>query len=145
RALEIYYGTGEPMSSLKNTDNKGLIEPEIIIGLTMPRDILYRRINNRVDRMVKKGLVDEVKMLKDLGCGPECQSMQGIGYKEFFPYFEGKASLNDTIELIKKNSRNYAKRQLTWFKKYRNTLWINSEMAGVSVIGSIVCDYIKRG
>ena len=125
RAIEIYEVTGKPMSEY----NKDFRKPRednnlIMIGLNMERSKLYNRINQRVESMIEEGLIEEVKSLFDMGYNKELVSMQGIGYKEIILYLEGKISLNESIELIKKGTRNYAKRQLTWFKRDNRIKWV---------------------
>lgn len=118
RALEIYYTTGKTMTE-QNAMSK--IEPSpyefILVGLNIEREKLYERIDKRVEIMVERGLFSEVQGLLDSGVSKDAQSMQGIGYKEAVLFLEGEISKEESIELIKKNSRNYAKRQLTWFKR----------------------------
>jgi len=96
-----------------------------LICLTRNRDELYDRINKRVDILIKKGLIKEVSNLLERGLTEEDISMKGIGYKEIIGYLDGQYSLDDAIELVKKNTRHYAKRQLTWFKRYKNMKWFN--------------------
>ena len=107
RALEICESGEKPKMSKPDLDAK-------ILALTRDRQELYEGINKRADRMLEAGLVEEVKGLLDMGIDPKCQSMQGICYKEVVPYIEGRMSKEDMVELIKKNTRNYAKRQLTF-------------------------------
>jgi len=95
--------------------------------LNMDRAALYKRINLRVDLMMENGLIDEVESLKARGYKGDMQSMKGIGYKEILYYLEGKMTLEEAVELIKKSSRNYAKRQLTWFRKDPRVKWINKD------------------
>ena len=89
------------------------------------REVLYDRINKRVDIMMEKGLVDEVSDLIKIGIDTEATSMQAIGYKEIIEYLDGKTSLSDAVDKIKRESRRYAKRQLTWFKRNEKIHWIN--------------------
>lgn len=98
-----------------------------IIGLTLDRDKLYKRIDMRVDKMITDGLPEEVKGLLDRGITFENQAMQGIGYKEFKPYFENNKSLEEVTEEIKRNSRRFAKRQYTWFNNQTAIKWFNSD------------------
>ncbi|MFC2471968.1 MAG: tRNA (adenosine(37)-N6)-dimethylallyltransferase, partial [Lachnoanaerobaculum gingivalis] len=93
--------------------------------LNPPRDILYERINQRVDIMVGKGLVDEVKSLKERGLSKANISMQGIGYKEILEYLEGDTSIEAAIENIKQNTRHMAKRQVTWFKREKDVIYVD--------------------
>nr|WP_216656355.1 MULTISPECIES: tRNA (adenosine(37)-N6)-dimethylallyltransferase MiaA [unclassified Enterococcus] len=101
-----------------NSSNQAFAYDFKVIGLNTNRELLYQRINQRVDLMLTAGLVEEAQWLKNKY--PKSQACQAIGYKEFFPYFEGQANLDDSIELIKRNSRRYAKRQLTWFRNRMN-------------------------
>ena len=118
RAIEFYRTTGKTISEhqreTKLTESR--YEP-IMVMPDYERDVLYERINIRVDKMLAEGLADEVKRLLAMGCTPESQSMQGIGYKETIEYISGKISLEECAELIKMNTRRYAKRQLTWFRR----------------------------
>ncbi|NBI07933.1 tRNA (adenosine(37)-N6)-dimethylallyltransferase MiaA [Senegalia massiliensis] len=126
RALEIYYETGKPMSEGYNNFRKP--NPDfnlIILGLYMDREKLYKRINLRVDMMIKEGLVDEVKDLLDKGYEKSLVSMQGLGYKEIIGYLEGSYSLEKAIELLKRDTRRFAKRQLTWFRRDDRIIWFN--------------------
>ncbi len=95
-----------------------------MIGLSMEREKLYQRINERVDQMMKEGLLEEVQWLYDRGLQGS-QSARGIGYKELLMHLEGKASLSEAVELLKRNSRRYAKRQLTWFRNKENVEWFD--------------------
>uniref|UniRef100_UPI004047D288 tRNA (adenosine(37)-N6)-dimethylallyltransferase MiaA n=1 Tax=Mariniflexile sp. TaxID=1979402 RepID=UPI004047D288 len=122
RALEICMGTGQPYSSFLNKKNIHRNFKTISIGLTAERETIYHRINQRVDMMMQQGLLDEVKNLftfKDLN------ALNTVGYKELFNYLEGIWTLDFAISEIKKNSRRFAKRQLTWFKKNEDTLWFD--------------------
>lgn len=112
RALEVYIKTGHRFSEQQNAENQ---YDAFVIGLTTDRSLLYQRINERVDQMMKTGLLNEARHLYDEG-GQEFQSGKGIGYRELFPYFEQRIPLDDAVDLIKKDSRHYAKRQLTWFR-----------------------------
>lgn len=132
RALEIYETTGQKKSEIDNIKESGFIKP-LIIGLNYPREILYERINIRVDLMVDAGLLKEVEsLLKDYNKNDK--GMQGIGYKELIPYFNGEENLNNCIEKIKQNTRNYAKRQITWFKKQQNIIWFDKSQESVDEI-----------
>lgn len=126
RALEYYHDTGMPISE-HNAAQQERISPYnfIYFVLTDERSRLYERIDTRVDEMFKSGLVDEVKWLLNNGCTPDMISMQGIGYKEVVSYLDGEMGLDETIELIKKNTRHFAKRQLTWFRREKEVEWID--------------------
>lgn len=126
RALEIYNETGKPMSEYYKDFRKPNDKFDIVmIGLTMDRDKLYERINERIDIMMDSGLIDEVKSLLDRGYDENLISMQAIGYKEVIQYLKGECSLEDTIEILKRESRRYAKRQLTWFRREERVHWID--------------------
>jgi len=128
RALEVYKLTGETISGY-NSRKESYECPYNLeyYVLTMDRTALYDRINQRVDKMMDMGLIEEVKNLKERGYTSDMQSMKGIGYKELLYYLDGRISLPEAIELVKKGSRNYAKRQLTWFRKDPRVQWINKD------------------
>ncbi|MDD4781679.1 MAG: tRNA (adenosine(37)-N6)-dimethylallyltransferase MiaA [Tissierellia bacterium] len=126
RALEVHDITGKKFSEM-NTDirkSSNKYEP-ILIGLGMDRKILYERINERVDKMVKEGLIEEVKGLLNKGYDKNLISMQGIGYKEIIDYLDGNIELKESISILKRNTRRFAKRQFTWFLKDKNVKWFN--------------------
>ncbi len=121
RALEINIAGG-----IQKIDTKGLSSfSPFIIGIEWPREELYARINLRVDNQVKRGLLQEFKMLIDKGFKPDLPSMSSLGYKELLPFLRGQSELEPALEEIKKNTRNYAKRQITWFKQYKDIHWLN--------------------
>ena len=120
RALEISHFKGEKKTSESEID-------ALVFALTLDRKTLYERINKRVDIMLKNGLIEEVKSLKDAGVTRECQSMKAIGYKEVYAYLDGEISYDEMAELIKKHSRNYAKRQLTFLRGMDNVNYIDVE------------------
>ena len=120
RALEVCISTGRPYSEQRSGTITERPFNIIKIATDMPRDILYERINKRVDIMVEEGLVEEVRNLYPKR---ELNALQTVGYRELFDYFDGKCSLNEAIELIKRNSRRYAKRQMTWFRRDEEFRW----------------------
>ncbi len=122
RALEICIGTGLPYSSFLNKEKNKRHFKTISIGLTADREIIYNRINQRVDIMIKEGLLEEVKQLTN---HQHLNSLNTVGYKELFNYLNGEWALDFAISEIKKNSRRFAKRQLTWFKKQEDTIWFD--------------------
>ena len=124
RALEICIGTGKPYSSFKNKNKTKRNFIPIKIGLTADREIMYHRINQRVDIMLQEGLLDEAKKLYP---HKELNALQTVGYRELFDYFDGKYSLEFAIEEIKKNTRRFAKRQVTWNKKDETIHWFDFE------------------
>ena len=123
RALEINKITGKNLAYwLKNEQNPADFTP-LYIGLTMERQELYQRINSRVDRMLQQGLLDEVRSLLDKGYPKKINALNTVGYKEAIDYLEGKITKTQMAELIKRNSRRYAKRQLTWFRANKAITW----------------------
>ncbi|MFZ0369239.1 MAG: tRNA (adenosine(37)-N6)-dimethylallyltransferase MiaA [Halobacillus sp.] len=129
RALEVYETTGKVMSDYqKQQSNESPFRP-VIIGLEMEREELYNRINRRVDHMVEEGLIAEVRGLYNKGY-EHTQAMKAIGYKEFLPYFNGEYSLDRAVELLKRNSRRYAKRQYTYFRNKMNVHWYSISEQG---------------
>jgi len=126
RALEIFETTGKTMSDYNKNFRTTNDDYDLsMICLNMNRDKLYERINHRVDKMLEMGLIDEVKGILDMGYNKNLVSLQGIGYKEIIMYLENEYSLNEAIEKIKQGSRNYAKRQLTWFRRDNRIKWID--------------------
>lgn len=124
RALEIYEITGEPPSALRSRHRFGDRPYEVLkIGLTRPREELYRKIDQRVEEMIKGGLEKEVRELLDRGYGPELKSMKAIGYKEMVQYLRGEVSLEEAKRRMKRDTRHFAKRQVTWFKRDPEIYW----------------------
>ncbi|MFQ9986003.1 MAG: tRNA (adenosine(37)-N6)-dimethylallyltransferase MiaA [Lachnospiraceae bacterium] len=125
RALEFYYETGTPISEHNRRERqKESPYRYVYFVLNDERPTLYRRIDRRVDEMMERGLVEEVRGLKAAGCNRSMVSMQGLGYKEILDYLDGKCSLEEAVYRIKRDSRHFAKRQITWFKRERNVTWI---------------------
>jgi tRNA dimethylallyltransferase len=122
RALEVCIGSGKPYSSFLNKGKSYRNFKLITIGLTADRDIIYSRINKRVDNMIEEGLIEEVKSLIPK---QHLNALNTVGYKEFFNFFKDEWSLDFAISEIKKNSRRFAKRQLTWFKKSEDSIWFD--------------------
>lgn len=126
RAIEFFLINNEPISSHNEVQRKKNSPYDYrFFVLNPPRDILYERINKRVDIMVENGLVDEVKKLREMGLSMENISMQGIGYKEILEYLDGDTSLEAAIENIKQNTRHMAKRQVTWFKREKDVIYVD--------------------
>jgi tRNA dimethylallyltransferase len=124
RALEVYYITGRPISEFHAEQETKPDFRAIQVGLKWEREDLYDRINRRVDRMISDGLVEEVKGLRIKGYDRRLNALNTVGYKEVFDYLEGLCNLDDTITLMKQNTRRFAKRQLTWFRADRRIRWI---------------------
>jgi tRNA dimethylallyltransferase len=125
RALEVYYITGKPLSEFHAEQETKPEFTAIQVGLNWKRQELYDRINQRVDRMISDGLVDEVRSLRARGYDRRLNALNTVGYKEVFDYLDGSRSLEDTITLIKRNSRRFAKRQLTWFRADKRIQWVS--------------------
>jgi len=124
RALEVYESTGKPFSSYRKAEINKRPFHIIKIGLTLPREVLYRRINQRGDVMINEGLVDEVRSLLPYR---HLNALNTVGYSELFDYFDGKTDLDSAIELIKQNTRRFAKRQMTWFRKDKDIKWLMAD------------------
>lgn len=141
RALDYYYENNKPMSS-KEVTNK-LMYDVLFIGLTTDRDILYERINNRVDKMLLDGLLTEAKNIYDSNIRTKAV-LTPIGYKELFPYFNKEKNLNECLNLIKQNSRRYAKRQYTWFKNQMLVKWFDVDFNNFDNTVNEVIKYIEK-
>ena len=146
RALEIWEVSGKIPSSHNNNFRKETDEYDLaMVCLNMDRGRLYQRINDRVDIMIESGLVAEVKNILDMGYDKDMVSMQGIGYKEIIMYLEDKINLDESIDIIKQRSRNYAKRQLTWFKRDNRIKWIDIDnFDSVDEINNSIENYIYQ-
>lgn len=144
RAIEIFKTSGEKKSEIENKQQHVCLYDVCFIGLTLPRQTLYERINLRVDLMFKQGLLEEFKHLLLLGATFENQSMKAIGYKELFDYQNGIVDLDKTVDLIKQHSRQYAKRQYTWFKNQMDIHWLNVNLEDFNQTVNEALDYIKN-
>ena len=145
RALEYHYLTGQKFSE-HNAEQKEKETPydAAVIILNMDREKLYERIELRIDIMMEQGLLEEVKGLLDRGYTPDLVSMQGIGYKEFIPYFNGECTLEEAVTQLKTNTRRFAKRQLTWFRRQIDGLWVDlSKSTGEEAMADVL-DYLKQ-
>lgn len=126
RALEFYYLTGKQISEHNETERaKESPYAFLYYVLNTDREILYKRIEERVDSMLKEGLIDEVRYLKEMGMNRGMVSMQGLGYKEILDYLNGMCSLEEAVSVLKRDTRHFAKRQITWFKREREVTWLN--------------------
>ena len=131
RALEYYHLTGEKISvhNAREREKESPYDYRYFV-LNDKRDHLYRRIDLRVDQMMKEGLLQEVKRLKEMGYHRGMVSMQGLGYKEILSYLDGEISLDEAVYEIKRDTRHFAKRQITWFKRERDVIWVNKDEYG---------------
>ena len=128
RALEFYKQTGQKISEHNERERQKESPYRFCyFVLNDRRECLYERIDKRVDQMIQNGLVQEVRALKERGCTKQMVSMQGLGYKEIFAYLEGDCSLEEAVYIIKRDTRHFAKRQLTWFKRERDVIWIQKD------------------
>lgn len=140
RAIEIYEKTGYNYSYyMRKQEERPSRYNTLKIGLIRDREELYSRINKRVDLMIEKGLVEEIKNLFELGYNLSITAFQGLGYKEIIGYLEQKYSLEEAVRILKKNTRNYAKRQISWFKREKDINWFNlSTLDGDMVYEKII-------
>lgn len=129
RALEFYHQNQSPISA-HNQEQKEHETPYDLayFVLNVPRELLYKRIDDRIDEMMQEGLLEEVKRLKEMGYHRGMVSMQGLGYKELLAYLDGEYPLEEAIRILKRDTRHFAKRQLTWFRREKDTIWLNKEV-----------------
>ena len=131
RALEFYHQTGKKISEHNETQRqKESPYNYAYFVLTDERSRLYERIDRRVDLMMEQGLLDEVRYLKERGVRKDSTAMQGLGYKELYAYLEGEYPLDEAVRIIKRDTRHFAKRQLTWFKRERDVIWADKSVIG---------------
>ena len=146
RALEFYHSSGQKISE-HNEKERQKDSPYnfVYFVLNDNRALLYERINKRVDWMIEQGLVEEVIRLKNMGLTMDMISMQGLGYKEIMAYLDGETTLEEAITLLKRDTRHFAKRQLTWFRREKNVIWINRDEASYDEenIINIMLNFIK--
>ena len=128
RALEFYKENGFPISQ-HNEEQKQNETPYNLayFVLNAPRELLYERIDRRVDEMMENGLMEEVQKLKDMGCRRDMTSMQGLGYKEILSFLDGEVPLEEAVRILKRDTRHFAKRQLTWFRRESDVIWLDKD------------------
>lgn len=146
RALEYHKETGGKLSA-HNREQQERTSPYqfAYLVLNQDRELLYQRINQRVDQMMEQGLLQEVRQLSERGFTPNLVSMQGLGYKEFFEYFNGNLSLNEVVDRIKMETRRFAKRQLTWFRREKDVIWINKgDYPGEKEILAVILEHLRQ-
>ena len=131
RGLEVHKIAGKPLSRLLGEKKKVARFLPYYIGLNLPRDLLYDRINQRFDNMIKQGLVNEVESLLARGFDPQSNALRTIGYKEIVEYLQGDLTLDQAIDKAKRRTRNFAKRQITWFNRIKGLEWYNPEDPGL--------------
>ena len=149
RALEYYYLTGEPISSHNEREReKDRAYNSCYFVLNDDRQKLYDRIEVRIDEMVANGLVEEVKKLRDMGCDRSMVSMQGLGYKEILAWLDGEITFEEAIEILKRDTRHFAKRQLTWFRREEDVIWVNKDEFGYDeekILGFLLMKLREQG
>lgn len=141
RAIEVYYETGDKIGDFSKDITLNDEYDYFLVGLTRDRAELYERINDRVDIMINQGLIEEVKKLLSLGYSKDLVAFKGLGYKEIIRYLEGEYSLKEAIDILKRDTRRYAKRQLTWFRRYSDINWYN--LSNYSSSENLANDIIK--
>lgn len=142
RALEVYNSEKKPITELQENKTISYGYSPIKIGLTRDRKELYKRIEQRVDWMVSNGLEEEVKELIKKGCNEEMTSMQGLGYRHFLKYLKGEYSHDEAIRLLKRDTKRYAKRQFTWFRKEEGIQWV--DITGLKGIEEILKKILEK-
>ncbi|WP_282935492.1 tRNA (adenosine(37)-N6)-dimethylallyltransferase MiaA [Paenibacillus sp. RC67] len=148
RALEVFHLTGERLSEQLKVQKKQSPYELCIVGLTMDRALLYKRIEERIDLMMEQGLLEEVQRLRDKGYGMQHISMQGLGYKEILGYLEGAMTLEEAVIQLKQDTRRFAKRQLSWFRHMKDIEWVDVSnlenfSAHLDQIHAIIADKLK--
>lgn len=149
RAIEFFEQTGQRISEHNEKERKKESPyNSVYLVLTDDRQVLYDRINLRVDKMIENGLVKEVQNLKNMGYTKDMVSMQGLGYKEILDVFDGRYTLEEAVEIIKRDTRHFAKRQLTWFKRERDVIWLDKSQYNRDekmILEKIIKILMKRG
>jgi len=143
RALEVYEMTGVPISQWQRRAEAEL--PALKIGLTMPRELLYQRIDARVDQMIQRGMLQEVQQLLQKGYNPEQPALKGLGYRHLIGYIQGRVSWDEAVRLWKRDTRRFAKRQMTWFRKEPGIHWIDASYGKDHVVQTIEALLMEQG
>ena len=144
RAIEFYRQTGKKISDHNRQEREKSSPYQFLYYvIDLPRELLYSRIEQRVDQMIEQGLVEEVKALQAMGCTRDMVSMQGLGYKEILDYLNGQLTLDEAVYVLKRDTRHFAKRQLTWFRRERDVRWLELETFAGSrekMLGTVLKD-----
>ena len=144
RALEVCRLTGKTFTQVNLESRREPVYDALILGIDADREVLYERINKRVDKMMDDGLLEEVQSIRDMGIGRDTTAMQAIGYKEILEFLEGTATLEEAVEKIKMESRRYAKRQMTWFRRNDKIQWVSTESPDYMAIVTKKCkDFLQ--
>ncbi|GIV08932.1 MAG: tRNA dimethylallyltransferase [Fimbriimonadales bacterium] len=143
RAFEVYEITGAPISHWQQRAQTEL--PALKIGLTMPRETLYQRIDRRVDAMIQQGMLQEVQMLLQKGYNPEQPAFKGLGYRQLIGYIQGRVGWDEAVRLWKRDTRRFAKRQITWFRKEPGIQWIDASQGSEHTTQRIYALLMEQG
>lgn len=143
RALDVWMQTGKPFSSFHSDEEIRLPDNTIVFGLDHPRKTLHERINKRVDLMIEAGLINEVQSILDKGYSKDLQALQTVGYREVISYFEGDFTKDEMIAKVKTNTRRYAKRQLTWFRRWKFIQWLDASEMSVGEMKEHIISTLK--
>lgn len=143
RALDVWMQTGKPFSSFHRKEEISLPVNTLVFGLNHPRGKLYERINQRVDLMIEQGLIEEVQSILGQGFSKDLQSLRTVGYREVISYLEGEFTKDQMIEKIKTNTRRYAKRQLTWFRRWDFIQWMDADTLSVEEMKELVLETVS--
>ena len=138
RAIEVFTETGKSIVDLHSEQKRKSDFKFWQFGIKLPREVLYARIEKRVDEMISKNLIEEVKKILDMGFPPDCNALNTVGYKEIIAYLNGEYDLPRAVELIKRNTRRYAKRQLTWFKRDERIDWLDGSKSEHELVDYIL-------
>ncbi len=144
RALEVYELTGTPLSCQPQPSPDDGPYRFFLYAFDIPREVMYARCDERVDEMMKMGLVDEIRQLQKMGVTQDHPAMQGLGYKELFPALDGLTTFAEAVSLIKLRTRHFAKRQMTWFRRDQRIVWLDWHIAPEKHIDRIICDYLEE-
>jgi tRNA dimethylallyltransferase len=144
RALDVWMQTGKPFSSFHTASEPLPGRDRFVFGLKLSRELLYNKINDRVDAMIRNGLVEEVKNLLKKGYDPSLQAFQTVGYREVIRYLNSEYSHDEMVSDIKTGTRRYAKRQLTWFRRWPFVRWVDAEHKNPAELAELIADTIRR-
>ena len=142
RALDVWMQTGKPFSSFHQKEELTLPENTLVFGLHHPREKLYKRINQRVETMIELGLIEEVQSILDQGYSKDIQSLQTVGYRETIRFLDRDFTKDEMIEKIKTNTRRYAKRQLTWFRRWEFINWLDADRLSIKEMKKFILTFL---
>jgi len=142
RALDVWMQTGKPFSSFHSNEDFELPENTLVFGLQRDRQVLYNRINKRVNLMIENGLIEETKKVLEMGYSPDCQSLNAVGYREIIAVLNNEMELVEAIRKVKTQSRRYAKRQLTWFRRWDFIHWLDADENNPGELKEIILSHL---